>query len=1511
MRNGPVYGELRDVFETELAEIKQRRVNAGLLNELDGSTGQAVSDKDHALSNRTGLALSGGGVRSASFNLGFLQALYRRGVLRQFDLLSTVSGGGYIAGFLASLICHPASAIDFATDDPTDGRGDGGPPGRPAGSKSAVASRSQPAATLNGASQPHPNGAASNGKPFAGPAATPAEELVQKKDRQPAPRVEEKVDLLPSATGRQPPAVRRLIHSGMYLRRPMLFVNRYLFGAALINAMIFCGVASVAAFSAWLFRAWDDAEWTWEAFGVDLQLDPLAAALGFRGDFRRAFLWPVILFLVWLILWVLRVVAEWLAQRMAIAPEDRRVVHFFSALTKILCWMTLLSLPMAVVTLLATGDISFSGPVTEAPADNDYVAKITQWLGGLLLVGQVLAMLPFLKYASLIRSGTGPTSSARDRVIFKIAASALVFGLPLTLFYLFVREDVAGVVQNRDEIRPGVGLVDYHATQLISQNDVHDWTQFWRTNLARDNAADSLLEATELQSPAPSFDPLKPVWDKLESRANTDVAADRRLTRPAQVLIAATSVVRSDDGDQKLSDGRIVQRDRRAVLPIEPPALAVPDDETENPDAPPDLTIDPDVLDSSIGIHLATLERQENLFLIERYLQIPTLRRLEILTRQHKGEVIRRLNRYVLSDPRFHLAFESFTADDDSLPAGIDADRIVELRERGRGLHDAFTKFLEASYVAGNGTIAAGATDKQPTNWMAVIDGAKQLRQQHRDLDGWNNVEAVLDKSSTQYIDPNDPDRIGNARELASRISPDAIDRLEAARDERGTVRTLWRLIREIQLNNRRLLSAYSAGQIVPEQTVFAYVVHAKDQYVRLWYALGLGSLFLLLALVVSLNATSAHAAYRESIASMWIVSRGHGEGETRLADLETCERGAPYLVVNGTAYMPPQIRLFQQLFRRDDTGVDDLASNRTSFSRYLLSSRHCGCERTGFVNTNRVNFYRSMSLADAVTLSGSAVTPQVSDDFLVRALMTLTNLRLGQRLPNPMRFAPKGGIGIPWFLRWPTYLITMLDRAFSSPERRAFVMLLDGGLYENLGVEALLLRRTRLVVAVDASEDGEGHLEDLFKLVRRCRAMHGIRIYTPAAGPDGTAGGDKQFLDDFVQSIRPSTQGAKNSAAQSRRSRGDAPSQTTIDEMTEQQLLAGKHYFIARIEYPPVDEVLTGACRKDPPRHVGPDEKNGDADGYLIYVKPGFTGDEEADLVGYRRTNSAFPNHPTIDQFYDQRRFESYRQLGEHIGEQLAFALYDRCGSDDPDPAEPWLANWPCVPDPRCSSGRWEAAAANTKAVAPDEPVEATWVEEIAAESAEPYKRVWKLGMLFGEAVAPAGRSDGGSPPGEAPAPGGPPEQTDPGSSGHAAAAPPDAEPVSPSGAAAGREWSVESLVEVLRATTSDKQPRYFESLVSECFKLPKRKRTMALRHLLRSVSFLDDRGALQLLEALRHQVPDSKKDRAVMEEELRRLVALDIVSADVREVVNRFLAAIAVDTHDEQTIHKAKGAK
>ena len=67
-----------------------------------------------------GLAVSGGGIRSATFALGLLQALQRLGLFRTIDYLSTVSGGGYAGAWLYALQRRGEleKALELAGDEP-------------------------------------------------------------------------------------------------------------------------------------------------------------------------------------------------------------------------------------------------------------------------------------------------------------------------------------------------------------------------------------------------------------------------------------------------------------------------------------------------------------------------------------------------------------------------------------------------------------------------------------------------------------------------------------------------------------------------------------------------------------------------------------------------------------------------------------------------------------------------------------------------------------------------------------------------------------------------------------------------------------------------------------------------------------------------------------------------------------------------------------------------------------------------------------------------------------------------------------------------------------------------------------------------------------------------------------------------------------------------------------------------------------------------------------------------
>ena len=80
------------VQQDEIAAIKAYRYER---DDLINETGK-VQD------NLVGLAFSGGGIRSATFCLGILEALKEKQLLKKIDFLSTVSGGGYIGSWLSA-----------------------------------------------------------------------------------------------------------------------------------------------------------------------------------------------------------------------------------------------------------------------------------------------------------------------------------------------------------------------------------------------------------------------------------------------------------------------------------------------------------------------------------------------------------------------------------------------------------------------------------------------------------------------------------------------------------------------------------------------------------------------------------------------------------------------------------------------------------------------------------------------------------------------------------------------------------------------------------------------------------------------------------------------------------------------------------------------------------------------------------------------------------------------------------------------------------------------------------------------------------------------------------------------------------------------------------------------------------------------------------------------------------------------------------------------------------------
>jgi predicted acylesterase/phospholipase RssA len=88
----------------EGGSVFEREVRAREIEAIRRSRETSLGDGADPSARLLGLALSGGGIRSATFALGVLQALARRGLLRHVDYLSTVSGGGYIGSWLSAWV---------------------------------------------------------------------------------------------------------------------------------------------------------------------------------------------------------------------------------------------------------------------------------------------------------------------------------------------------------------------------------------------------------------------------------------------------------------------------------------------------------------------------------------------------------------------------------------------------------------------------------------------------------------------------------------------------------------------------------------------------------------------------------------------------------------------------------------------------------------------------------------------------------------------------------------------------------------------------------------------------------------------------------------------------------------------------------------------------------------------------------------------------------------------------------------------------------------------------------------------------------------------------------------------------------------------------------------------------------------------------------------------------------------------------------------------------------------
>jgi hypothetical protein len=171
-----------------------------------------------------------------------------------------------------------------------------------------------------------------------------------------------------------------------------------------------------------------------------------------------------------------------------------------------------------------------------------------------------------------------------------------------------------------------------------------------------------------------------------------------------------------------------------------------------------------------------------------------------------------------------------------------------------------------------------------------------------------------------------------------------------------------------------------------------------------------------------------------------------------------------------------------------------------------------------------------------------------------------------------------------------------------------------DGGHFENTAVYELLRRRAALIVCADNGADPEYHFRDVENLVLRARIDFGAEIEFL----------EEPAIDEFLASF-------KEGAAKVR------PYFGAMGQFRDPAARGDRCALVARARYTP-DDTMTGLARE----------------ALLIVIKPTVTQFAPLDVKLYARSQPAFPQQPTGDQFFDEAQWESYRKLGLEIGLRL-----------------------------------------------------------------------------------------------------------------------------------------------------------------------------------------------------------------------------------------------------------------
>lgn len=346
-----------------------------------------------------------------------------------------------------------------------------------------------------------------------------------------------------------------------------------------------------------------------------------------------------------------------------------------------------------------------------------------------------------------------------------------------------------------------------------------------------------------------------------------------------------------------------------------------------------------------------------------------------------------------------------------------------------------------------------------------------------------------------------------------------------------------------------------------------------------------------ILAWRVDINLFSFHSFYRNRLTRAYLA-----------AGIAERTRSASVLPLTGMSDKDsPKLKdLPSRPYQLLNTALNITSSKHLSWQErkaasFCFTKKHCGYYLPGqdkadnYCSTD--NFLKKigvekawLSLSLPMTISGAAASP--NSGFHTSAPLAFLMTVFNVRLGWWMqntRDLDSWQSGGPSFGFW--YLLKELTA--NVDESSPFVYLSDGGHFENLGIYELIRRRCQFILACDAGADPEFVFDDLGNAIRKCYIDLGVRI------------------DIDVSKLRPDKDGPNKGRS-------------------------GVQSAIGLVYYPKDGQTKASA-------EVG----------LLLYIKASLAKTEATDIEHYKATHKDFPHETTLNQFFSESQFESYRKLG------------------------------------------------------------------------------------------------------------------------------------------------------------------------------------------------------------------------------------------------------------------------